>query len=336
MARPSEEFRLAWESLSSNDSAPGWHAITLPSAGSVQLRAGRRSPDNAEAILLGFRSTQLATSQKLPEGQGFAVERAAPETAGRLCLALTRRPAGSAELFSAMVCDVVGALDESAATGASESRLLQLFISRVGAWQEFMRKGSQVLSPEAEIGLVGELTLLRMIIDAGVSPAVAIDSWMGPLDGLQDFELGTGAVEVKTTLSLAGFAAKIGSLAQLDDSTRQPLFLAGVRLRQTETGLCLPDLIAIVLETIKDDTEAIRLLSERLLAAGYFDAHRERYARRLAVSEIRLIEVKDDFPRLTLGHVPIGIIHATYEIDLEKIISDNVAMVDVLKKLGAI
>ncbi|VWC46460.1 hypothetical protein BLA6863_07454 [Burkholderia lata] len=199
-----------------------------------------------------------------------------------------------------------------------------------------MRKGSQVLSPEAEIGLVGELTLLKMIIDAGVSRAVAIDSWTGPLDGLQDYELGTGAVEVKTTLSLTGFAAKIGSLAQLDGSIRQPLFLAGVRLRQTETGLCLPDLIATVLEALKDDTEATRLLSERLLAAGYFDAHRERYARRLAVSEIRLIEVKDDFPRLTLGNVPIGIIHATYEIDLDKIISDNVTVVDALKKLGAI
>ncbi len=336
MARPSNEFLLAWSSLSGNDSAPGWHAIALPTAGQVELRAGRRSPDNAEAILLGFPSVRLAASEKLPEGQGFAVERADPESADQLWLALTRRSAGSAELFVAMACDVVGALDESAAAGASESKLLRVFIGRVGAWQEFMRKGSQVLSPEAEIGLVGELTLLRMIIDAGVPPAVAVESWVGPLDGIQDFELGTGALEVKATLSSAGFPAKIGSLEQLDDSTRQPLFLAGVRLRQTEMGHSLPEMVAAMRQAAEQDAEATRLLGERLLAAGYFDAHAEHYMRRFTLAAVRMIEVKEVFPRLTPGRVPSGITRAAYEIDLDKAVGDNFAAVDALKKLGAI
>lgn len=336
MARPSEEFLLAWSSLSGKDSASGWHAIALPAAGPVELRAGRRSPDNAEAILLGFHSARLAVSEKLPEGQGFAVERADPECSGQLWLALTRRSAGSAELFAAMAYDVVGALDESASAGAGEAKLLRVFISRVGAWQEFMRKGSQVLSPETEIGMVGELTLLRMIIDAGVPPAVAVESWVGPLDGVQDFELGTGALEVKATLSAAGFPAKIGSLEQLDDSTRQPLFLAGVRLRQSDAGQSLPELVAAMCEAAKQDAEAIRLLGERLLAAGYFDAHAEHYTRKFILAATRMIEVKEDFPRLTPGRVPTGITRAIYEIDLDKAVGDNVDAVDTLKKLGAI
>jgi hypothetical protein len=90
-----------------------------------------------------------------------------------------------------------------------------------------MRKGAQALSPESEIGLVGELTLLRVIIDAGVPPVTAIESWVGPFDGVQDFNLGTGSLEVKATLSMTGFPAKIGSLEQLDDFVRQPLFLPG-------------------------------------------------------------------------------------------------------------
>lgn len=336
MARPSEEFLLAWSSLSGKDSALGWHAISLPAAGPVELRAGRRSPDNAEAILLGFPSAHLAASEKLPEGKGFAVERADPESAGQLWLALTRRPAGSAELFTAMACDVVGVLDDSAAAGAGDAKMLRAFIGRVGAWQEFMRKGSQVLSPEAEIGLVGELTLLRTIIDAGVPLAVAVESWVGPLDGVQDFELGTGALEVKATLSAAGFPAKIGSLEQLDDSTRQPLFVAGARLRQTEEGRSLPDLVAAMREAAKQDAEAIGLLGERLLAAGYLDAHAERYTRRFTLAATRLIEVKEDFPRLTPGRVPAGISRAAYEIDLDKAAGDNLDAVEALKKLGAI
>lgn len=336
MARPSEEFALAWSSLTGHDSKPGWHAIALSSAGPVELRAGRRSPENAEAILLGFPSARLMPSEKLPDGQGFAVERADPEGTDQLWLALTRRSAGSAELFAAMACDVAGALDVAAAMGCSEDRLLKAFIRRVGAWQEFMRKGSQILSPEAEIGLVGELTVLRAIMDAGVPSSAAVEAWVGPLDGVQDFELGTGAIEVKATLAVTSFPAWIGSLEQLDDVLRQPLFLAGVRLRQIDTGQTLPDLVLAMREAVRDDAEATRVLDERLLAAGYFDLHADRYARRFGHVETRMMEVTDRFPRLTQGQVPAGITRAKYEIDLDKITGAGLAAEAVMKRLGAI
>ena len=336
MARPNNEFLMAWSSLTSADTEPGWQAISLPSAGPLQLMAGRRSPDNAEAVLVGFPTARLASADKLPEGQGFAVERADPEDNGRLWLALTRKSAGSAELFAAMACDVVGALDDAVAAGADESKLMHVFIGRVGAWQEFMRKGTQALNPEAEIGLIGELTLLRAIIDAGVPAALAIESWVGPLNGIQDFELGTGALEVKATLSATGFPAKIGSLEQLDDSTRQPLFVAGARLRQTESGHNLPGIIEAMRVAIKGDGEAERLLAERLLAAGYIDSHSDRYPRKFEQAGTRVVEVADNFPRMTSGTVPAGIMRAMYEIDLDKAPGDNVGAKGALKKLGAI
>lgn len=337
MARPSNEFLMAWSSLTSADTEPGWQAIALPSAGPLRLRAGRRSPDNAEAVLVGFPIAQLAAADKLPEGQGFAIERAGPEGNGRLWLALTRKSAGSAELFAAMACDVVGALDDAVAAGSDEGKLLRVFIGRVGAWQEFMRKGTQALSPEAEIGLIGELTLLRAIIDAGVPPALAVESWVGPLDGIQDFELGTGALEVKATLSAAGFPARIGSLEQLDDSTRQPLFVAGARLRQTESGQNLPGIVEAMRLAIKGDGEAERLLAERLLAAGYIDSHSDRYPRKFEQAGTRIVEVAgSSFPRMTSGTVPAGIMRAMYEIDLDKAPGANVGAEGALKKLGAI
>jgi hypothetical protein len=336
MARPSNEFLMAWSSLTSEDTEPGWQAISLPSAGPLHLRAGRRSPDNAEAVMVGFPTARLGAAEKLPEGQGFAVERADPEVNGRLWLALTRKSAGSVELFAVMACDVIGALDDAVAIGAEEAKLMRVFIGRVGAWQEFMRKGTQVLSPEAEIGLIGELTLLRAIIDAGVPAAVAIESWVGPLDGIQDFELGTGALEVKATLSAAGFPAKIGSLEQLDDCTRQPLFVAGARLRQTESGQNLLGFVEAMRLAIHRDAEAERLLGERLLAAGYIDSHADRYSRRFEQAGTRVFQVADGFPRLTSGIVPSGIIRAMYEIDLDKAPGENVGVVGALKKMGAI
>ena len=336
MARPSEEFMLAWSSLAGDALSPGWQAITLPSAGPIEVQAGRRSPDNAEAILLAFPTIRLAKAEKLPEGQGFTVERADSDGQGQLQLALTRRAAGSAELFAAMACDVVGALDEAASAGADESKLLRVFFGRVGAWQEFMRKGSLLLSPEAEIGLVGELTLLREIVDAGVPLAAAIESWVGPLDGVQDFQLGTGALEVKTTLSATGFPARIGSLEQLDDSVRQPLFLAGARLRQADSGQTLPDRVAALRDAAKGDAEASRLLSERLIAAGYFDIRADRYVRRFTLADTKVVEVKEGFPRLTPSSIPLGITRASYDIDLDKAAGARIPTADALKKLGAI
>jgi hypothetical protein len=257
-----------------------------------------------------------------------------PSGDGLIWLALTRSAHGSLDLFAAMVADVAHAMD--AEPGADERRLLRVFLGRIRAWQEFMRKGAQSLSPEAEIGLVGELTLLRGIIDAGVPMAAAIESWVGPLDGVRDFELGTGSIEVKATLSAAGFPAKIGSLEQLDDSVRQPLFLAGARLRQTQTGQSLPELVAEMRDVAAGEAEAVRLLSERLIAAGYFDAHADRYIRRFTLIDVRVVEVKDDFPRLTLGSVPLGVTKASYEIDLDKAAGPSIQTTDALKKLGAI
>jgi hypothetical protein len=336
MARPSKDFIMAWSSLSGDDAATGWRSIALPPCGPLDVRAGRRSPDNAEAVLVGFPTAKIPVADKLPEGQGFSVERADLEGAGMLWIALSRKSAGSPELFAAMSCDVIGALDDAVAAGADEARLARVYIGRVGAWQEFMRKGTLALSPEAEIGLVGELVLLRAIIRTGVASAQAIESWVGPLDGIQDFEIGTGALEVKATLSSKGFPAKIGSLEQLDDSVRQPLFVAGARFHQVESGQTLPEFIATMRATIQGDPESTRLLSERLLAAGYIDSHVGRYPRRFELNDIRVIKVGEGFPRLTPGTAPAGITRAMYEIDLEKALGDNLDVDGALKQLGVI
>lgn len=334
MARPSDEFVLAWNSLVGVAEGYGWRTIPIVAAGPCVLSAGRRFPGNEEALLAGFSSASVATAEKLPEGQGFNVERIDPHNDGKTWLALTRRSSGSVELFLAMVCDVSGALDAEA--GADEARLLRVFLGRVRAWQEFMRKGAQALSPEAEIGLVGELTLLATIIEAGVPAELAIESWVGPFDGIQDFELGTGAIEVKATLSSAGFPARIGSLEQLDDTVRQPLFVAGARLRQTAGGQNLPDFVGALRASIAGDAEAERMFAERLLAAGYFDAHADRYPRRFDLAGTRLIEVGQGFPRLTSGAVPTGVLKAMYEIDLDRAPGESVGPEAALKKMGAL
>jgi Putative PD-(D/E)XK family member, (DUF4420) len=333
MAHPSEEIALAWSSLSGASTHAGWRAIPIVSPLGCDLRAGRRSPDNEEAILAGFAASSIPAAEKLPDGQGFTVERVDLGD-GKSWLALTRKSSGSSELFLAMACDVIGAVESDGT--ADPKRLARAFLGRVRAWQEFMRKGAQVLSPEEEIGLFGELAVLRAIIDAGVPMEVAVSSWVGPNDANQDFELGTGAIEVKSTISPVSFPARISSLTQLDDAVLQPLFVVGVRLTQSTAGQSLPEVIASMTQAVSANQEASRLFKNKVFAAGYYIAHAGSYPRKFVASAPRVVEVKAGFPRLTLGTVPTGITEAKYSLDLEAPLRHAIGIELALKKLGAI
>lgn len=334
MARPNKEFLLAWDSLSGDDLNAGWRSISLKPSGPLDIRVGRRSPDNAEAVLIGFSAEYFSKTDKLPEGNGFSVELADFVDGNRMWLALSRKVAGSVDLFAAMSCDVVGTLDEAVSAGFFEEKLATLCIRRVAAWQEFMRKGADGLSPEEELGLAGELAILKLLLKTSVSTISTLDSWVGPIDGLQDFEIGTGAIEVKSTLSSNGFPVRVGSLEQLDDSIRQPLFLAGVRFSQNISGQNLYEFISNIYMILEGDAVAKNLFTDRLLAAGYINSHADKYKRKLTISQVKFIEVDANFPRLIPGNVPLGVRRAMYEIDIEKVQAESYEIAKALIKLG--
>ena len=172
MARASEEFLLAWQSLPWSGAESGWQTIpvTAPSAGCA-IRAGRKHPAGQEAVLAGFNQALLPASEKLPDGQGFFVEQVAMDD-GWTWLAVTRSESGQFDLFVAMVCDVVGLLDAAGQT--DQQTQMRLFIERVRAWQEFMREGVTAMGPEREVGLIGELTVLGRLLDEGLG-ALSVD-----------------------------------------------------------------------------------------------------------------------------------------------------------------
>jgi len=334
MGRPTDEFSLAWKALSGASDKEGWRSIAVAPAGPCVILAGRRFPGNEEALLAGFAFAKMPVAEKLPEGRGFEVSRADPHGDGKTWIALSRKESGNLDLFTKMVCDVAGALD--LVSGDGEERLLRVLLSRIRAWQEFMMKGAQALSAEAEIGLAGELSFLAAVVRAGVPAIVAIESWVGPLEGIQDFELGTGAIEVKATLATQGFPAKISSLEQLDDALRKPLFVAGVRLRQSETGKTLPEIAQELEACLLNDAEALREFSDRLFAAGLHESHFDRYTRRFVADEPMLAEVLEGFPRLIQGSVPSGVRRVAYEIDLDKALGHGICVSDALHRVGVI
>lgn len=180
MAQLIDDIQLVWRSLQESTDVYGWRSIPVSAVGLCMLRAGRNFPEKCEALIAGFDSSVIPASEKLPVAQGFSVVRVEANRDGLVWLALTRNPHGSLELFTAMVTDVVYAMTDE--LGADAHQLLRIFLGRIRAWQIFMRKGAEGLGPEEEIGLIGELELLNALLEAGMPQALAVGSWVGPLD----------------------------------------------------------------------------------------------------------------------------------------------------------
>lgn len=331
------ELLSAWRSLSGTREAEGWRTIPVATGGPCRLLAGRRFPDNEEVLLVGFNSVRVPSDEQLPQGGGFVVCKAilGQEGAGRDWVALCRQSAGSLEFFTMMVDDVVSTLGNMGES--NDERLFHVFLARIRAWQDFMQRGrDDVLSPEAEIGLYGEIEILRGILEIGVPALVAVEAWKGPLDALQDFALGNGAIEVKSTIAPSGFSATIGSLEQLDNSLTQPLFLAGVRLSLNGSGKTLPELVARLRDILSSDSVALGMFNSRLLHAGFLDAVSARYTRRFSHVRTRVLAVIDRFPKLTRANVGIEIRKTRYELDLDLVDEEEVGLGKALEQLGVI
>lgn len=336
MALPSrrEELLAAWRALTGHADKEGWRTINVGFGGPCRLLAGRRFPGNEEALLVGFGSVRVPPAVQLPQGQGFAVSKAdlGREGVARVWIALCRQSAGSLDLFAMMADDVVSTLDRL--HGVDDERRFEIFLARIQAWQDFMRRADYVLGPEAELGLFGELEFLLRLISAGMPAAKGIEAWRGPLQGLQDFQFGTGAIEVKSTVSSNGFPAQVGSLEQLDDSLMQPIFVVGMRFVLDGSSLTLPQQVAKVRAILHEEPAILTAFNTLVLHAGFLDIAAADYSRRFLSIGMRTLRVDETFPRLIGANVPIQITKARYQIDLDLISGGDLDLAVAFEQLG--
>ena len=303
MAPPTDEaLDVAWRALAEageDHPTEGWRTIPVERTAHCRILAGRRFHGGDEAVIFGFPPAAVAATASLPRARGFRVEIVPDEIPGnaRAWIALVREPAGSLTMFARMANDIIALL-----RGAS----------------------------------VGELRFLQQILEAGVEASVAVDGWRGPIDGLHDFVLGTGAVEVKTSTTSGEFPATIATLDQLDDSLARPLFLAGIRLALRASGRTLPEIVADVDGCLAADPLARARFSDLVLLAGVLDDVRDRYVRRFATVRTMLFPVTDTFPRLTRRNVAQAVRQARYNLDLDLVQTPETDLDSLLRALQVI
>lgn len=194
---------------------------------------------------------------------------------------------------------------------------LRLVLRRLADWHNMLRRRREaLLTTEETIGLVGELLFLRDQVLPRAVAASSVAAWRGAHRDEQDFAIGAWQIEVKTQLSTSDHRLLISSEAQLDNAGSR-LLLCHQTIARAPAGAAAVSLNALIDELMHEFTAAGLLILEQFEAAleACHYIRREEYDEpQWLLTDRRLFEVRDDFPRLTAAMLPTGVHAVSYSI----------------------
>lgn len=159
-----------------------------------------------------------------------------------------------------------------------------------------------LLTPDKQMGLLGELWLLNRLLDTYRD--AALEAWTGPQGASHDFRIGEVEVEVKTT-GTEHRIHMISSDSQLSPSPGHQLFLLSLQFTAGGTsGMALKEAIVRVRERLSSYGQAGRFDSLLEQAFGLSYENAQFYVNRMQLrSAPYLVPIGPDFPRITTADV---------------------------------
>lgn len=192
-------------------------------------------------------------------------------------------------------------------------------------WGELIEQQS-VLSRERQVGLIGELHLLRLLA-AAYDWSFAIDAWHRTARAEHDFCLELCDIEVKTTTSDRRVHT-IGSIDQLLASPNRPLYILSnqfaIAPKLAAKSFSLASTVRDLLKQLERDVSLQSALKQRLTQVGWRENHMDYYQTTFVVRDFaRLVPVDHACPRIvpqmlidSLGSVSNRIESVMYSIDV--------------------
>ncbi|MDK2842342.1 MAG: hypothetical protein PWQ17_1848 [Anaerophaga sp.] len=197
--------------------------------------------------------------------------------------------------------------------------LVKSLQNRFLKWKElFELAESPGLSPEKQIGLFGELSLLKELIEETGKIEECLTIWVGPDTGIRDFEKNNTAIEVKTTQSHNHQRIRVSSERQLDTSLLENLFLFHLSLeRRNGNENSLNKIVSVLFSVIGDNMLLNNMLNRKLIRAGYF-IHHESYYENISyvIRGKDFYTVNENFPRIEEKDLMKGVGDVKYSIVL--------------------
>jgi hypothetical protein len=305
------ELNSKWNDAAlTSRAAHEWRGVALSIAAPVRLLAAVREPDDRIALLIEGPVTAAPSSllRFQAEGLSLADQRRSDENLFRLAIVLERDELR--DVFEVLSADLVSIASNTTTPVSAVAAVA----NRLEAWQACLRSRRTGLSREEQLGLLGELMVLRLLA-AEVDYPCAVEAWKGPLDGLHDFSESGVAIEVKSVLG-PGTHLQISRFDQLETDGLSCLIVARPRFREGTDGKSLSQHVLEVRNEIRKSSPGIvSEFDERLLRAGYLDADAPKYSALIAQDSFSAYEVRDGFPRLLRSSIPSGVVDGTYIVD---------------------
>lgn len=227
------------------------------------------------------------------------------------------------QLIDTNYCDLFNDLILSIYNGIKNiketDKYCNLFIHTFFKWSEFFEDNtSELLSEEAVKGLMGELLVLKLLINQSKKPEInaILNSWKGPYRNGNDFELENKNLEVKTK-SPSGIDVMIASEYQLEILPGKNLELYIVSLvADYDCGFTLKDLTFEIIELIHlfyGDASILWGALKQLNINSQNIIEYDRY-RFQPINWIKYDCTNDDFPKLNKSNIPTEISKLKYNL----------------------
>lgn len=190
--------------------------------------------------------------------------------------------------------------------------------NRYEEWIEMLAKiHKNILSQEAQQGLIGELLFLKELIENNSQEKLKyINYWKGPLKEHQDFILSDTWAEIKT-IKHGASRVKIASIEQLDVATPGELVIYQLEKTPLEDqkAITLNKIVQSIKIILTNDYVAKTQFNIKLLEAGY-EEKAEYDTNAYVIRECTHYCVNNTFPALKRSNIPLEILNAEYYINL--------------------
>lgn len=200
------------------------------------------------------------------------------------------------DIFILFIEDII----ENLVSIGDTKEALALINQRVNYWRTlFARITGELLSPEKQRGLFGELFFLRQILNSSDNKNEALASWRGANSANQDFTRNRNAVEIKTTKA-SKLSVHISNEQQLDFNQWDSLFLGLLVVSESsgnQNSLC--SIINEIKDLLSYEDASIQEFENKLEAAGVTAGMIEYYDEiSYSVSSRRFFRIQEGFPMI--------------------------------------
>jgi len=305
-----------WQDFIENDSLRTGVVLKRYSADIIpDCFVAMRMPEKVKGI--AFRiSTKSIDISPLSDLKDITSEIIPDETDKNKSLILINLADNSLSSIFAVLCED---LFQTVSTIEQEPVLIQALQNRFIQWKELfiMAKGPG-LNLEKQIGLFGELHLLKKLLLQTKLFAEVLSIWTGPETGIRDFEKDNCAIEVKTTHTHNHQKIRISSERQLDTALLQYLYLFHLSIEKRNSDENTINTIIEEIYSILGHNKLLgNILKRKLISVGYFDHHHYLYQNMsFLIREEDFYKIENSFPRIEEKDLMKGVGDVKYSIIL--------------------